>query len=398
MAIAAEEISAEKNRVFRITTWPSYYKQYLSEAPLKKTVHFSEGIPDEQPVHCYMDIDVDLVGSSVAQFQTFIEKLDAKVKSFCKYLEEFIIERFNVDTIYTVVLFSHDIPYASLLAGAGTKAGKYSSHIVMHMNGGEIMFKNSFHLNNFLSDFLFAMQQVRPDLIDIHLQEFGCSLVKEKDDIISLLDMNVYRRNGELRMPYSSKFTDPKRKMIPTLLTGIDQRKLLELYDLEEEPKRLLSPEEGMFYASLVTFIPKKVTVSNLLAHQRANVPRKRLNALTPADFALDPENKPVTFGLNTKHSENGFYQDMNQKFRSGSGITISTSENKNGLEYWDDYQFFELLAKDIESNLPEEYFMGLTLLQVLPPGIVVFANKGTRVWLFVTGLKLNSSCIRNLL
>ena len=254
------------------------------------------------------------------------------------------------------------------------------------------MFKNSQHLSNFMHDFGFAMKTVRPDLIEYDTWDYGLPHDSTKKHIESLLDMNVYRRNGELRMPYSCKFSDPKRKMMPTLLTGIDQRQLLKLYDRNEST--LLDPaisnlvtfgsgnhqityDEAMFYAGLVTFIPKKVTVTHLLSHQRANISLKRANAIPAAELIPDMQEKNITFGHADK-SKN-FHLDMKTKrptTENESGAVTETAENAYDLMIGE-YEFFELLSNDIQSAVPSEYFSALTLLQVLPPGIVIFASKG---------------------
>lgn len=111
--------------MYRSTTWPTYYKLYLQKffnGNSKQNInhsalHFNEVIPENQPVHLYMDIDVALIGSSPAQFQQYVEKLDLIVKQLCKSLENFIMARFNIESVYAVFLTSHQIPLALLLAG-----------------------------------------------------------------------------------------------------------------------------------------------------------------------------------------------------------------------------------------------------------------------------------------
>lgn len=397
-AVVAEQINLERKRVYRKTTWPSYVKLFLKpifsggKSLSQAKLCYFEVIPEDQPVHCYLDIDADLMGATIAQFQHFIEKLDGIVQTVTKFLSDFIVERFNVNSIYTVGLIAHKIPMANLLAGGGFQAGKYSHHLVLHMDGGETMFKNSFHLNNFLSDFLFALNKVRPDLAEIDLRDYGLIELPNTAALFKrpLFDFSVYRRNGELRLPYACKMDDISRKMMPVNLIGIDQPSFLALYDLSDklEPglRPIITSEEAMFYAGLVTHVPKKVTVTHLLSHVRANT--KRPNSINPAEFVSEElQNKTISFDASTEDDRAKYFQtiwnqnsvrirDENEE-ATGENFSLSKGLNVND-SILSNYEFFELLSREIEQTVPPEFFTGLTLYNVMAPDIVIFANKGT--------------------
>lgn len=332
MAILSQERDQSSKRIYQISTWPSLWSNYFEHHLSKTTslaytpIYAHEVVPDMHSVPLYMDIDIKfVVNNQIPEeernqlYKRWKESIDKKVMALLSLIEDVLEHELGITKCFTIILESHR------LAG---EHGKYSAHLIMHMNGGQARFKGTHDLNQFLFDLLNASDANVHGKLHYDAMDFIFPYDPVNRKILPLMDCNVYRRNGELRLPYAVKIQEPNRPILPVLLKGIDLETLQNKFFPFTK-----STQECYFMASLLTYVPITVTVTQLIAHKRNRL--KRPNALDPASF--------------------------------------QTEENKE-----EDEKFFETLVNSINAAVPAEGQAALVRRNILAPGIVIFNSKST--------------------
>ena len=274
-----------------------------------------------------MDIDVPFtVAPEVSEeerdaiHKLWIKQLDDKTSSLVSFIEECLELKYGITKCFAVFLHSHQ---------SGIN-GKYSAHVIMQMNGSQTRFKTSQDIEYFLYDILASKDPEILSLITWKQADYTFPYdVKLKAQMTALFDKNVYRRNGEFRLPFASKRQSATRYLYPAYMKGVSDEELQHLHP------QATSAEERIFLSSLLTYIPKSVVVTDFLVHERTINSKKRPHALSAEDFHLGTP-------------------DGNA-----------------------DERFFDLLAAQINSALPEECQGALGMISAMK-GVIVFSSKST--------------------
>jgi hypothetical protein len=333
MAIMAEELlGGERKRQYFISTWGHFWLVFFSP-PRSSPLFFHEVIPEKHSVPLFIDIDVNFViDPSIsneerdALHRLWTTDLDKKVEKLVEFLEDCLEKKLGVSKCYTVFLPAHRLFCPN---------GKYSTHVITHMNGGQTRFKTSKDLEYFWYDLLASQDESIRAITHYNEADYkfpygGAAEAKWQP----LRDHNVHRKNGELRLPFCSKRDEPTRALVPVITKGIDDEGLHRIYP------HTTSTEERLFLASLLTYIPKLVTVTEFLVHERSQSSLKRPNSIDP-----------------------------------GAVTTAAVNGNSDAQA---DVQFFDHLADEIQKSIPSEGQGPLTTFSIMAPGIITFTSKST--------------------
>jgi len=361
LAIMAMEIGTEGKRQFFIGTWPAFWKTMMQSSVANRLpLYYYEVIPKDHSVPLYMDIDIPMtldanqmkhlpVSAYPRYYAPFIKDLDAKIEALIETFEQFLKLKLNIEKCFTLFMTAHRLT---------SMTGKYSVHLIMHLNGGQTRFKTCQDLEYFFSDFIAAAKEdttagcggntlfYRSDAY-INIPTVAIDLNQKP---VCLIDQNAYRNNCELRLPYSSKMREPERAFQIQKLKGITEDALDRFF-----PKAT-SRDERLLYVSLLTFIPETVTVTEFIVHERACTSKKRKNYLSAEDLLA------------------GSYIIPNANDDSAEATTISSSAE----DVEKDLAFFDLLMTTIQTQIPAQHRGNLSVIKVIPPGIVVMNSTAT--------------------
>lgn len=336
LAILSHELEGSQGkRQYYLHTWDGSWSHLIlqnlppDECSCRVVRPFfdNKAIPERQSVPFYADIDVPFhIDSGIAQEERniihdhWIRQLDEKVKRFVEFLQEYLEKRLGVTKCYTTFLNSHR-------AGGHHVKGKYSAHRIMHLNSGQCRFRTAQDIDYFLSD-VFASQDPYVNTMGTYnTADYTHPRDELKSNSLPLYDKNVYRRNDEFRLPFASKRIESARYLKPCDVKGASDEVLQKLYPHTK------SVAERIFLASLLIYVPKTITVTDFIIHERSAKSLERPNVISGDTYT---------------------HGDLN------------------------DTHFFELLIEEINAKIPDDGQGALSVLHVVPPGVVVFASKST--------------------
>lgn len=378
LCVFAEELppiagKSKDKRQFFYCSGPGFWEKLVSPSHLKwhKKEGFSiatpaylhEVVPTRHSVPLYIDIDIPLIIYDDindpdyvpdAIVANWIKLLDLKVKQFLDFVLSTLEKTLGVKKCFTIGWKAHKTPVQS--EDGTCLKGKYSVHLITHLNGAQTRFRCSQDLYMYLDQITTSEDPDIKRLVTYSPYDFVYPTSNQGEKPTLLFDVTIYRANGGMRLPYSSKRAEPKRALVPSFLQGIDVETLRELYPNTK------THEERLFLASVVTYVSPKVTVTEFLAHPRVTRSLKRPLAISNA-ILLGNKN-PV---------------ELNRD----APATMDIPNDRDVNPEVEDEKFVDLLVEDIQSRVPEEARAPLYLLRSYPY-MLIFASTGT--WCTVRG------------